>query len=59
VANGAGPHLALVLLHEGPGSLELWQDVPAVLASLTGRQVVVWSRAIASVQRATAADLRA
>jgi pimeloyl-ACP methyl ester carboxylesterase len=35
---------ALVLLHEGLGSLELWRDFPGVLASLTGRQVVVWSR---------------
>ena len=35
---------ALVLLHEGLGSLALWRDFPAVLASLTGRKVVVWSR---------------
>jgi pimeloyl-ACP methyl ester carboxylesterase len=41
---GAAVHSALVLLHEGLGSLELWRDVPAVLASMTGRQVVVWSR---------------
>ena len=41
---GPGRHSALVLLHEGLGSIELWRDVPAVLASLTGRQVVVWSR---------------
>ena len=35
---------ALVLLHEGLGSLELWRDFPRVLASLTGRMVLVWSR---------------
>jgi pimeloyl-ACP methyl ester carboxylesterase len=34
----------LVLLHEGLGSLALWRDFPGVLASLTGRRVVVWSR---------------
>jgi pimeloyl-ACP methyl ester carboxylesterase len=41
---GADRHAALVLLHEGLGSLKLWREVPAVLASLTGRHVVVWSR---------------
>jgi pimeloyl-ACP methyl ester carboxylesterase len=35
---------ALVLLHEGLGSLALWRDFPGVLASLTGRKVVAWSR---------------
>jgi pimeloyl-ACP methyl ester carboxylesterase len=34
----------LVLLHEGLGSLSLWRDFPGLLASLTGRKVVVWSR---------------
>jgi pimeloyl-ACP methyl ester carboxylesterase len=35
---------ALVLLHEGLGSLALWRDFPAALASWTGRKVVAWSR---------------
>jgi pimeloyl-ACP methyl ester carboxylesterase len=35
---------ALVLLHEGLGSLSLWHDFPDLLAELTGRKVVVWSR---------------
>jgi pimeloyl-ACP methyl ester carboxylesterase len=35
---------ALVLLHEGLGSISLWRDFPARLAAGTGRTVVVWSR---------------
>jgi pimeloyl-ACP methyl ester carboxylesterase len=35
---------ALVLLHEGLGSLELWRQFPGALASLTGHKVVVYSR---------------
>jgi pimeloyl-ACP methyl ester carboxylesterase len=41
---GAADAPALVLLHEGLGSLAQWRDFPALLASLTGRKVVVWSR---------------
>ena len=35
---------ALVLLHEGLGSVGLWQEFPALLASGTGRRVLVYSR---------------
>ena len=39
----AGP--ALVLLHEGLGSVGLWRGFPAALAEATGRAVFAWSRA--------------
>jgi pimeloyl-ACP methyl ester carboxylesterase len=35
---------ALVLLHEGLGSLGLWRGFPAALADATGRRVLVFSR---------------
>jgi pimeloyl-ACP methyl ester carboxylesterase len=34
----------LVLLHEGLGSIGLWRDFPAQLASRTGRRTIVYSR---------------
>jgi len=39
---GAAP--ALVLLHEGLGSVRLWRDFPAALAHATGARVVAFSR---------------
>lgn len=36
---------ALVLLHEGLGSVSTWRDFPAALARETGLGVFVWSRA--------------
>ena len=35
---------ALVLLHEGPGSVGLWRDFPPALHAATGRRVVASSR---------------
>lgn len=35
---------ALVLLHEGLGSVGLWRDFPAALAQATGRRTVAFSR---------------
>ncbi len=35
---------ALVLLHEGLGSVGLWRDFPRALAGATGRRVVAYSR---------------
>jgi pimeloyl-ACP methyl ester carboxylesterase len=40
---GAEP--ALVLLHEGLGSVALWRDFPRRLAAATGRRTLVYSRA--------------
>ncbi len=40
----AGAEPTIVLLHEGLGSLDLWRDLPQVLASRTGRAVLVYSR---------------
>jgi pimeloyl-ACP methyl ester carboxylesterase len=40
---GAEP--ALVLLHEGLGSVSLWRGFPAVLRQVSGRRVVTYSRA--------------
>ena len=34
----------LLLLHEGLGSVSMWRDFPAVLASATGARVVAYSR---------------
>jgi pimeloyl-ACP methyl ester carboxylesterase len=41
----AGREPALVLLHEGLGSVALWRDVPEHLAALTGHRTVAYSRA--------------
>jgi pimeloyl-ACP methyl ester carboxylesterase len=35
---------ALVLLHEGLGSVSMWRDFPALLAAATGCQTLVYSR---------------
>jgi pimeloyl-ACP methyl ester carboxylesterase len=35
---------ALVLLHEGLGSVGLWRDFPRALAEVTGRRVIAFSR---------------
>jgi pimeloyl-ACP methyl ester carboxylesterase len=35
---------AVVLLHEGLGSLGLWRDFPEALAAATGRRVIAFSR---------------
>ena len=35
---------AIVLLHEGLGSVAMWRDFPALLAARTGRAVVAYSR---------------
>ena len=41
----AGSHGApLVLLHEGLGCIEFWQDRPAALAAATGRQTIIYDR---------------
>jgi pimeloyl-ACP methyl ester carboxylesterase len=41
---GDGARRALVLLHEGLGSVGLWRDFPRALHAATGRRVVVFSR---------------
>jgi pimeloyl-ACP methyl ester carboxylesterase len=41
---GDGVRRALVLLHEGLGSVGLWRDFPQALHSATGRRVVAFSR---------------
>jgi pimeloyl-ACP methyl ester carboxylesterase len=41
----AGAEPALVFLHEGLGSVALWRDFPARLASATGRRALIYSRA--------------
>jgi pimeloyl-ACP methyl ester carboxylesterase len=41
----AGDEPALVFLHEGLGSVALWRDFPARLASATGRRALIYSRA--------------
>src|SRR3954468_6333591 len=43
IAGDAGRR-ALVLLHEGLGSVGLWRDFPRALASATGRRVIAFSR---------------
>jgi pimeloyl-ACP methyl ester carboxylesterase len=35
---------ALVLLHEGLGSVGLWREFPRALAAATGRRVIAFSR---------------
>ena len=42
---GAREGPALVLLHEGLGSVGLWRDFPALLADATGLRAFAWSRA--------------
>ena len=44
-AEFAGAEPALVFLHEGLGSVALWRDFPARLASATGRRALIYSRA--------------
>jgi pimeloyl-ACP methyl ester carboxylesterase len=41
---GDGARRALVLLHEGLGSVGLWRDFPRALHAATGRRVVIFSR---------------
>jgi pimeloyl-ACP methyl ester carboxylesterase len=41
----AGAEPALVLLHEGLGSVSMWRGVPAKLHDATGHRVVTYSRA--------------
>jgi pimeloyl-ACP methyl ester carboxylesterase len=43
IAGDAGRR-ALVLLHEGLGSVGLWRDFPRALADATGRRVIAFSR---------------
>jgi pimeloyl-ACP methyl ester carboxylesterase len=43
IAGDAGRR-ALVLLHEGLGSVGLWRDFPRALAEATGRRVIAFSR---------------
>ncbi len=35
---------AIVLLHEGLGSISMWKNIPERLCQLTGQQIVVYSR---------------
>jgi pimeloyl-ACP methyl ester carboxylesterase len=41
---GDGERRALVLLHEGLGSVGLWRGFPAALGEATGRRVIAFSR---------------
>ena len=41
---GAGNRAAVVMLHEGLGSVAAWRDFPARLAATTAHNVVVYSR---------------
>ena len=41
---GATDRLPILLLHEGLGSVSLWQGFPDRLAKTTGRAVIAWSR---------------
>jgi pimeloyl-ACP methyl ester carboxylesterase len=41
---GDAARRALVLLHEGLGSVGLWRDFPRALAGATGRRVIAFSR---------------
>jgi len=40
----AGEGTPLLLLHEGLGSVSMWRDFPGLLADVTRRPVVAWSR---------------
>lgn len=42
--NGDGSQPAIVLLHEGLGSVSAWGDFPQALGAATGRSVVAYSR---------------
>jgi pimeloyl-ACP methyl ester carboxylesterase len=44
VRDRPGRGLPILMLHEGLGSVAMWRDFPAALASATGRRVVAWSR---------------
>ena len=39
-----GGHPAILMLHEGLGSVAMWRGFPAALASATGHRVIAWSR---------------
>jgi pimeloyl-ACP methyl ester carboxylesterase len=39
-----GAATAILLLHEGLGSVAMWRDFPERLADATGRTVIAWSR---------------
>lgn len=41
---GDGDGHAILLLHEGLGSVAMWKDFPLELARVTGRRVIAWSR---------------
>lgn len=41
---GAADRPAIVMLHEGLGSLAMWRDFPQRVAQATGAQVIVYSR---------------
>jgi pimeloyl-ACP methyl ester carboxylesterase len=41
---GAGLSPAIVLLHEGLGSISMWRDFPRQVAEATGHEVLVYSR---------------
>jgi pimeloyl-ACP methyl ester carboxylesterase len=43
-ADGDDAAAAIVLLHEGLGSIAMWKDFPERLAATTGRRVLVYSR---------------
>jgi pimeloyl-ACP methyl ester carboxylesterase len=45
VEDRPGSDAAIVLLHEGLGSIGLWRDVPSALHDATGRRTVAYSRA--------------
>ncbi len=42
---GVAPHPAIILLHEGLGSVAMWRDFPGLLAEKTGCEVIAYSRA--------------
>jgi pimeloyl-ACP methyl ester carboxylesterase len=44
IAGGGGGSPAIVLLHEGLGSVSMWRDFPRQVAEATGRDVLVYSR---------------
>lgn len=41
---GAGERAPLILLHDSLGSVALWRDFPAQLATATGRRVIAYDR---------------
>ena len=44
VGEGASDKPALVLLHEGLGSIRQWRDFPAKLAATTGCRALIYDR---------------